>query len=94
MSFHVFGHWLVEKSDFAVDPVGASHTGTLAEAYSRKVALALKEEFYRVRRLDQAALPQFTDLRDLSLQHNQSTQKHAGIENALVCATQLCKYIR
>ncbi len=94
MSFHVFGNWLVEKSGFTVDYVGTSVAGTLVEAYSRQATLALKEEFHRVGRQDRAILPQFTDFRDLSVQHDHSAQKHAGIENALVCATQLCKYIR
>lgn len=94
MSFHVFGNWLVEKSDFTADHIGTSHSGTLVESYSRKVTLALKDEFHRAGRLYQFILPEFTDLRHLSVQHKQSAQKHAGIENALVCATQLCKYIR
>lgn len=93
MAFLIFGDKSPETHGFYADLCRQGSLGILAKSFIDQAGLALKDEVDRSGKLERSNIPTFRTIQQLNERYHAARVKHAGVENALLCVTQLAHYL-
>lgn len=93
MAFLLFGDQSPETHGFYADLCRQGKLGILSKSFIDQVGLALKSEIDGSGKLERSNIPSFRTVQQLNERYHSARVKHAGVENALLCITQLVHYL-
>lgn len=93
MAFLLFGDQSLEIYKFLADLCRRKSSTVLAQTFIERAGDVLRQEVESLGVLARSKIPAFRTLQQLNEKYHSSGTKHAGIENALLCAVQLTHYI-
>lgn len=93
MAFLLFGGQAAETHGFLAGLCREGNLSILSKAFLERASNALRQEVDGLGKLEKAHIPTFRTLYQLNDKYHSQKLKHAGIDAALLCMTQLAHYI-
>lgn len=93
MAFILFGDHSVDAYSFLANFCHHSSPSLLSKTFLDQVSSALCREVYYLSNLERNKIPHFASIEDLNERYHDRGIKHAGVEGALLCITQLAHYL-
>ncbi len=93
LAFLLFGDQSLDTYAFLAGFYRSGDQGILAKAFLNQAGEALYKEIESLGRVERAKLPLFKTLQQLNERYNAQALKHAALDGALLCITQLAHYI-
>ncbi|CAG8979843.1 hypothetical protein HYALB_00002615 [Hymenoscyphus albidus] len=93
MAFILFGDHSVDTYSFLANFCHHSSPSLLSKTFLDQVSDALSREIQSLSNLERNKIPHFVSIEDLNQRYHDRGIKHAGVEGALLCITQLAHYL-
>ncbi|KAL5612261.1 hypothetical protein BROUX41_000199 [Berkeleyomyces rouxiae] len=93
IAFNLFGDQSLEVYSSLSDFCRLGSPSIVAKVFMERAGASLRDEIEALPQIERAQIPAFRSLYQLNEEYHHQSRRHSGIDSALLCITQIAKYI-